>query len=284
MKPEELDARKNTDKELWRESPDYRANSIHVTEGGGIGINVGGHVIVKPLKEWHKLAATSYSYPSPLPDSKTDELDAIGRAIDEELGQTGSVEAQETRRESLPADSTALREVVDRAVAEHSRKIEINHLRHLAERDVELERRLARIMQLKGQLAEQDKEIERLRVELRCAEKKYASAPINCRCSICRQTWPAIEMFRCYFCASWICPEDAKKHFSGHEERLAAAEKRLFTIVTDALRDGYDTPAIREVRAALEGAEATPIRAALDGFVDGMKMERKPSLGKEDER
>lgn len=33
----------NTDRELWRESPgDYYANSIHLTESGGIGINVGG--------------------------------------------------------------------------------------------------------------------------------------------------------------------------------------------------------------------------------------------------
>lgn len=40
-------AAKNTDRELWR-GPDkgagsYYADSIHVTEGGGIGINVGGH-------------------------------------------------------------------------------------------------------------------------------------------------------------------------------------------------------------------------------------------------
>lgn len=51
---------KNTDRELWR-SPDdgrgsYYADSIHVTEGGGIGIDVGGHVIVKPLRDWHAMA------------------------------------------------------------------------------------------------------------------------------------------------------------------------------------------------------------------------------------
>jgi hypothetical protein len=47
----------NTDRELWRERDgDYYADSIHVTEGGGIGINCGGTVIVRPLKEWHKLA------------------------------------------------------------------------------------------------------------------------------------------------------------------------------------------------------------------------------------
>jgi hypothetical protein len=55
-------AAQNTDRELWRElHGDYYANSIHVTEGGGIGINVGGKVFVKPLAEWHKLAAAAES-------------------------------------------------------------------------------------------------------------------------------------------------------------------------------------------------------------------------------
>jgi hypothetical protein len=50
----------NTDREIWREPDEgngsYYADSIHVTEGGGIGINCGGHVIVKPLRDWHALA------------------------------------------------------------------------------------------------------------------------------------------------------------------------------------------------------------------------------------
>ena len=47
----------NTDREIYRERPDdYYADSIHVTEGGGIGINCGGMVYVKPLREWHRLA------------------------------------------------------------------------------------------------------------------------------------------------------------------------------------------------------------------------------------
>lgn len=44
----------NTDKELWRESDDAFANSIHLTKGGGIGIDCGGYVIVAPLKTWHR--------------------------------------------------------------------------------------------------------------------------------------------------------------------------------------------------------------------------------------
>ena len=47
----------NTDKEIWRKKPgDYYAPSIHVTEGGGIGMNVGGHVIVAPIERWHDAA------------------------------------------------------------------------------------------------------------------------------------------------------------------------------------------------------------------------------------
>lgn len=47
----------NTDRELWRERPDdYYADSIHVTASGSIGINCGGTVIVKPVREWHALA------------------------------------------------------------------------------------------------------------------------------------------------------------------------------------------------------------------------------------
>lgn len=48
-------AHKNTDREIWRKRPfDFYAPSIHVTEGQGIGINCGGHVIVAPVERWHK--------------------------------------------------------------------------------------------------------------------------------------------------------------------------------------------------------------------------------------
>lgn len=50
----------NTDREIWR-GPDegngiYYADSIHVTKDGGIGINCGGSVYVKSIREWHRLA------------------------------------------------------------------------------------------------------------------------------------------------------------------------------------------------------------------------------------
>lgn len=65
-KPEPLDdastAYVNTDRELYREPAEsegmsYYANSIHVTEQGNIGMNVGGYVIVRPIADWHKAMA-----------------------------------------------------------------------------------------------------------------------------------------------------------------------------------------------------------------------------------
>jgi hypothetical protein len=55
----------NTDRELWREPTDkigheFYQPSIHVTESGGVGINVGGRVIVLPLRAWHALALAKH--------------------------------------------------------------------------------------------------------------------------------------------------------------------------------------------------------------------------------
>ena len=57
----DTDCCENTDRELWRGPDegggDYYADSIFVTERGGIGINCGGRVIVRPLRDWFALAA-----------------------------------------------------------------------------------------------------------------------------------------------------------------------------------------------------------------------------------
>ena len=51
------EAQQNTDRDLWSEcEDDYFSPRLFVTAGGGIGIDVGGHVIVKPIREWHALA------------------------------------------------------------------------------------------------------------------------------------------------------------------------------------------------------------------------------------
>jgi hypothetical protein len=53
---------KNTDREIWRERDgDYYADSIHVTEHGGIGIDCGGLVHVRPIRTWHALANQSFA-------------------------------------------------------------------------------------------------------------------------------------------------------------------------------------------------------------------------------
>lgn len=48
----------NTDRKLWEAEPNEKflfPPSIHVTATGGIGINVGGHVIVMNVEKWHAL-------------------------------------------------------------------------------------------------------------------------------------------------------------------------------------------------------------------------------------
>lgn len=53
-----MSAVQNTDREIWRERDgDYYADSIHVTQSDGIGINCGGTVLVKPVREWHQGAS-----------------------------------------------------------------------------------------------------------------------------------------------------------------------------------------------------------------------------------
>lgn len=56
----------NTDRELWRETEgDYYSPRIFVTSQGGIGIDVGGHCIVRPIKGWFDLAAKLAPLPAP---------------------------------------------------------------------------------------------------------------------------------------------------------------------------------------------------------------------------
>lgn len=47
----------NTDREIYREVPgDYYSPSLHVTNDGKIGIDAGGLVFEKSVREWHNLA------------------------------------------------------------------------------------------------------------------------------------------------------------------------------------------------------------------------------------
>jgi hypothetical protein len=57
----EYPIRQNTDREIWRGPDegcgDFYADSLHITQEGALGINCGGRVIVKLIREWHRLAS-----------------------------------------------------------------------------------------------------------------------------------------------------------------------------------------------------------------------------------
>lgn len=58
---------KNTDTELWREPPgDFYSNSVHITQKGELGINVGGTVFVMTLKQWHEAACALSRHGEPV--------------------------------------------------------------------------------------------------------------------------------------------------------------------------------------------------------------------------
>lgn len=47
----------NTDKEIFRlYKDDHYSPSVHVTIDGKIGMNIGGFVIVKSIRDWHNMA------------------------------------------------------------------------------------------------------------------------------------------------------------------------------------------------------------------------------------
>ncbi len=56
----EHEAGQNTDREIWRGPDegggDFYADSLFITKEGALGINCGGSVYVKPIREWHRLA------------------------------------------------------------------------------------------------------------------------------------------------------------------------------------------------------------------------------------
>ena len=62
-----MNAVENTDRELWRERDDFYASSLHVTESGGIGVNVGGHVLVASVRQWHDAGNKLFTVDPKLP-------------------------------------------------------------------------------------------------------------------------------------------------------------------------------------------------------------------------
>jgi hypothetical protein len=102
----------NTDRHLWPDvtAPGAPDESIHVTATGGIGINVGGLVIVKPLREWHRLALL------PVSRTWTDVVELLTRTEEAQrmaLGLKGDLQMQciafQGERVALGSDQEWLR-------------------------------------------------------------------------------------------------------------------------------------------------------------------------------
>lgn len=91
----------NTDRELYREDTDdpagsYYENSVFVTEGGGIGMKVGGTVIVQPIADWHRQALAAHQR-----DLGMIEAESSGRVdAAEYAAQVLRAAAQEQRNEA----------------------------------------------------------------------------------------------------------------------------------------------------------------------------------------
>lgn len=59
----------NTDVEVFRETPgDYYSPSAHVTADRRLGINVGGTVIVMPLRDWHRAVQVAQAFTCRIPE------------------------------------------------------------------------------------------------------------------------------------------------------------------------------------------------------------------------
>jgi hypothetical protein len=78
----------NTDRELYRDAPeDFYTDSLHVTINGGIGINCGGLVFVKTLREWHRLAKADAA--PDLPAREWTDAEVMRGALERVIGMCG---------------------------------------------------------------------------------------------------------------------------------------------------------------------------------------------------
>lgn len=69
MGNKEHQAYQNTDTEIyrgpsrceWGDEDRFYADSLHITKEGALGINCGGYVIVRPIREWFSLAKNQHA-------------------------------------------------------------------------------------------------------------------------------------------------------------------------------------------------------------------------------
>lgn len=105
----------NTDRHLWPPVIEEGAphETMHVTAGGGIGINIGGYVIVKPMREWHRLAAEPALHLHAMtPEQK--------RSMEAALLKSGPV----LQVLPIPSDPSPLRRARIEALEEAAKRIE----------------------------------------------------------------------------------------------------------------------------------------------------------------
>jgi hypothetical protein len=105
----------NTDREIWRETPDdYYSPSIHVTQQSGIGINVGGTVIVMPVRDWHALAACPA-----VDDARVERLASIAYDVDRRYRGVWGIEPP--WRDALIQSRAHWRDIAQAIIEEYQR-------------------------------------------------------------------------------------------------------------------------------------------------------------------
>ena len=129
----------NTDHELFRETPgDAYAPSLHVTKQGGIGINVGGLVFVKPLRAWHGLAVQTEDYVQQRIAAACAEKDKRIVELEKEIDSHAwdiSPAMAHAKIDELNATLTTLRDQLARARQLHEQ--EVNEVRQERDKAVE---------------------------------------------------------------------------------------------------------------------------------------------------
>jgi|HubBroStandDraft_1064217.scaffolds.fasta_scaffold01201_21 hypothetical protein len=128
-------AKQNTDIEIWRgksraefgDPNRFYADSLHIVKSDveALGINCGGFVIVKPIREWHRLAATAppvdamlrpllerlenYLYNGFEPDDQSKLYHEVV-AVRAALGQTSTAQPEPTRDTYVAAAEAVIAE------------------------------------------------------------------------------------------------------------------------------------------------------------------------------
>ena len=124
----------NTDRELWRETPgDAFSPRLFVTKSGGVGIEVGGHVFVMPVREWHTLAFA---------DAEAGRVDErqrmISASLEAQLIDQRSIGYGEGQRDAI-ADVNAGR--IDDLIAPRLQELQVRLASLTTERDRETDLR-----------------------------------------------------------------------------------------------------------------------------------------------